>query len=177
MVGLLAALTGCGGEAAPHWAVEHGTVDVASASIDGYQVWEFFGRKWNRKRSDKQHICSLVQDLSGTLVSDLDGCQGCVATYRVQVSELESDCASGVADEPDYGGVRYLAVGDVPTEQRDLDPYPGRTLGWYLSWDGQVSEFMGFAWQEDVGTADDPHVQGWSPGERYILDPVYAWQL
>ena len=76
-----------------------------------------------------------------------------------------------------YGDVRFMAVGEVPATEADADPYPGRSLGWYQSWDGESVEFMGFAWHESVDSLDDPQVSGWTPGERYVLDPVYAWEL
>lgn len=181
LLGLLVAATGCGGGAEPRWAVQHGTVDVGAAGIEGYQVWEFFGRKWRKSQDDKHHICALVQELRGDLVSDLDGCLGCVATYELSVTDLETDCAPEVQPwEPGgqaYGDVRFMAVGEVPATEADADPYPGRSLGWYQSWDGESVEFMGFAWHESVDSLDDPQVSGWTPGERYVLDPVYAWEL
>ena len=177
LVGLVVAATGCGGEAAPRWAVQHGTIDVGSDGIEGYQVWEFFGRKWKKKRDEKHHVCALVQTVDGALVTELDGCLGCVATYQVSVADLETDCAASVVGDDGFGGVRYLAVGEVPADEASLDPFPGRSLGWYLSWDGEVAEYMGFAYHEDLDDQGAAPVSGWSPGERYVLEPAYAWEL
>lgn len=169
--------SGCGGAATPRWAVQHGTVDVQSASVDGYQVWEFFSKKWKRKRKEKRHICSLLQQMSGDLVSDLDGCLDCIATYQLTVTDLETDCEADVVGNGGFGGVRYLAVGAVPDDQAQEDPYPGRSMGWYLSWDGQIADFMGFVYHEDLDLDGTAPVAGWSPSERYVLDPVFAWEL
>lgn len=170
-------LPACGGQQQPAWAVQHATLDVESDGISGYQLWELFAKKWKKKQDDKHHLCALVQTVDGTLTTDLDGCLGCEASYAVTVDELETDCdPTWVAGET-FEGVRAFAFGEVPPEEADLDPYPGHSLGWYQSWDGQTAEFIGFAWHEALGTASDPGIQGWSPGERYVLEPVYAWEL
>lgn len=175
--GLLLAVTGCGGEAAPRWAVQHGTLDVGAARVEGYQVWEFFGRKWRSKHDEKHHICSLVQQVDGDLSADLDGCPGCVASYDLALTELETDCAPDVLAAGSFGEQRAMAVGEVSSEIASDDPYPGRSLGWYVSWDGAQAQAMGFALHEDLGGMNDPQVVGWAPGERYVLDPAFAWEL
>lgn len=176
--GLLAvALPGCGGEAVPRWAVQHATVDVSTSGLQGYQVWELFGKKWKRKQAEKHHLCGLVQTVDGDLQGALDGCEGCEASYALRIEELESDCDPAWVSGDTYDGVRGYAFGDVPADQAGLDPYPGRSLGWYLSWDGETAEFMGFAWSEAIETGDGPPAQGWAPGERYVLEPAYAWEL
>lgn len=175
--GLLLAATGCGGEAAPRWAVQHGTLDVGADGVEGYQVWEFFARKWQSKHDEKHHICTLVQQVDGDLAGDLDGCLGCVASYTVTLTELESDCAPEVVSGGSYGDMRAMAFGQVADDIAADDPFPGRSLGWYVTWDGQQAQSMGFAWHEDTGERDDPQVVGWAPGERYVLEPAYAWEL
>lgn len=174
---LAAALVGCGGGAEPRWAVQHATVDVTASGLDGYQVWELFGRKWKKKQAEKHHLCGLVQQVQGSLGADFDGCPGCVASYALLVEELETDCDPAWVAGGTFDGVRGFAIGDVPGEHAGADPYPGQSLGWYLSWDGSSAEFMGFAWSEALEAGTGPVAPGWTPGERYVLEPAFAWEL
>lgn len=170
-------LVGCASDETPAWAVQHGFIEVGQASVSGYQIWEIFERRWRKDQDDKHHLCAIVQTFEGRLVQDLDGCTSCEASYELDIELLESDCAPGIAGTGAYDGVWGYAIGGIPASEAAADPHPGSSLGWYLSWDGQTSEFMGFAWPEALGTPEDQGVRGWVPGERYVLEPAYAWQL
>lgn len=174
---LAAALVGCGGGASPHWAVQHGSLDVTSEGIEGYQVWELYEKKWRKSQDEKHHVCAVVQQVQGSLVSDLDGCLGCQATYRVTVTPLESDCEPAVADDPGLAGMTHFAFGEIDQTHQSADPYPGRSVGWYVGWDGQSTELMGFAWDEELESVDGQPHSGWAAGVRYVLEPAYAWEL
>ncbi len=157
--------------------MQHATVDVSSSGIVGYQVWEIFDRGWKKNQDEKHHLCGVVQELDGQLVTGLDGCDDCEASYEVTVSFLETDCDPTLVDPSLYDGVRAYAFGAVPPGQGALDPFPGRSLGWYLSWDNQVAEFMGFAFPATAGTPADDGATGWAVDQRYELEPAYAWEL
>jgi len=167
------ALSACGGGDAA-WAVQHATVDVSSSGVRGYQVWEIFDGRWDNKQTGKHHLCAVVQDLDGGLVADLDGCAGCEASYELTVDLLETDCEPGTIDPSDFAGVRAYAFGDIPADQRDADPDPGRSVGWYVSWDGLQAEFMGFASPE---VSDSSAASSWQIDARYDLLPALAWEL
>jgi hypothetical protein len=176
--GALLGLAGCSrGDAA--YVVQHAEVDVAAdGSLSGYQVWEFYTRAWKRSRADDHHLCARVQALAGAVSADPAGCEGCVASYAVTTTEVESDCDTALAGQASYAAVNLLAIGEVPAEIEGEDPYPGRSLGWYQSFDGQSAEPMGFAWNNDLGTGADGGVPpGWNTGTRYVLWPAWAWEL
>lgn len=176
-LGLALAVTGCGGEASPFWAVQHGSLELSNDGFEGYQVWELFSKQWRKDGEEKYHLCVVVQRIEGSLSSTEEGCEGCLGSYTVEVEQLETDCPDGMVDSTSFGGPRAMAVGRVPPSLSDLDPAPGRSMGWYTRWEPGPVEPMGFVIPEGSGSANDQGVQGWVPGERYELEPAYAWEL
>ena len=173
------ALGGCGGDEAA-WAMQHATVEVQGDALVGFQVWEFYARGWKRDQGEEDHICARVQELEGQLTSDLDGCQACSATYEITLTELETDCTGPEATDANYAAITHFAVGDVHAEIAIDDPYPGKSLGWYQTWDAEAVDAMGFAWDERLedGAVDaGPVSPGWNTDQRYVLWPAYAWEL
>ncbi len=170
-------LVGCQGGDAPRWAVQHGSLELTTDGFQGYQVWELFSARWKKDGDERTHLCAVVQRMEGKLTSALDGCEGCQGSYEVTVEPLETDCPEGSVAEGSFESSHILAVGRVPAAIADQDPHPGRSLGWYQGWGEAEAQAMGFVLPEGVGTANDPGVQGWIPGERYDLEPVYAWEL
>ncbi|MCB9777792.1 MAG: hypothetical protein H6742_04450 [Alphaproteobacteria bacterium] len=157
--------------------MQHGTVDVSAEGIEGYQVWELYEKRWQKSQDEKHHVCAVVQQVEGELVSDLDGCLACDAAYRITLTPLESDCDPAVADDPGLAGMTHYAFGEVDQDHAGSDPYPGRSVGWYVGWDGESAELMGFAFDEELEHVDGQPQSGWGPGARYVLDPAYAWEL
>lgn len=176
-LGLALAVSGCGGEASPYWAVQHGSIELSNDGFQGYQVWELFSRKWRKAGDEKFHLCAVVQGVEGSLASTMEGCEGCLGSYLVTVEPLETDCPAGLIDSSSLAGPRTMAVGRVPADLAGQDPQPGRSMGWYMGWDQGPVEAMGFVVPEGAGSANDEGVQGWVPGERYALEPAYAWEL
>ena len=177
-IGILGLATmGCGKAKDPAWALQHGTLEVQADGAVGYQVWEFFSKRWRKKRDEKFHICSRVQDLTAPAADPIDGCDDCEVFYSVRAEELETDCDSDAATKAGFGAMTHMAFGPLPSEFDGDDPYPGSSLGWYQSWDGQTVELMGYAWNEVLDEGEDPAVEGWSEGERFVLWPAYAWEL
>lgn len=172
------ASAGCGGDA-PAYVVQHAEVDVnVDGSLSGYQTWEFYAAGWKRKRSADDHICARVQALDGQVAANLAGCEGCVAAYALTFEEVDTDCDTSLAGQASYAAVTHFAIGDVPDEITGEDPYPGRSLGWYQSFDGATVEPMGFAWNDLLGGGAEGGVPpGWSTDTGYVLWPAWAWEL
>ena len=100
-----------------------------------------------------------------------------MAVYALTLSELDGDCTGPEATDPSFAGPAVIGVGPVPAEYADADPYPGLSLGWYASWDGETWLSLGWAWQERAEEGDADAEQAWVAGERYVLWPAAAWEL
>ena len=169
---------GCGGGDDAAWALQHGSVDAARDGISGYQVWEFYGRKWAKKRDEKHHLCARVQEISGTPEAlQLEGCDDCDLVFRMDLAELETDCGADLASAAGYGGLTHFAFGPLPGDLDGEDPHPGDSFAWYQSWDGETAQLLGWAYDERLDRGDDPAGEGWTVGGRYVLWPAYAWEL
>ena len=163
---------------APTWAVHHASVVPAETGLDGTQVWEFFDAAWAKKRDPKHYLCARAQSLVGEVTTPLEGCDGCVAAYAVATEELDSDCADDLATDAAYASaVVTFGIGDVPADLQDLDPWPGRSLGWFVSVDGRAMEAYGFAYDEALDWEGELGGPGWANGTTYTLWPAYAWDL
>lgn len=170
---LLPLLTACGGQGdAPFWGFQHASVTVEGEGISGYQIWEFYSERWQRKQKEKHHSCSVVQTLVGTLGDvELDGCLDCGVVYDIELSLLESDCETSLSDRADLAGMTHLGIGVLSDELESQSPHPDAALGWYQSWDGESAEPNGYAWQEP-----EPTAAVWQDG-TFTLWPAVAWQL
>ena len=173
---VLSALIGCG-SADPDWAVHHLSVTPDRDGISGTQTWEFFSKKWAKNRSEKSHICSRAQLVAGEESEELEGCLGCEAAYVLIVEDLETDCEDSVGTDPGFDSSLPIAFGNVPEEFSDLDPWPGRSLGWYLSEDGATYQPWGFAYVEGLDYEGDRGLPGWIDGQTYTLWPAVALDL
>lgn len=171
-----AVLGGCASDE-PVWAVHHASVVPGESGLDGTQTWEFFDAAWARSGDEDAFVCARGQLVTGALIAALPGCDGCLAAYTLEVAELESDCAAPYDADPAYTTPRAIGIGDVPDALADADPYPGRSLGWYLSVDGQQMEPYGFAYDEALDWAGELGAPGWTSGQAYTLWPAYAWDL
>ena len=170
---LLPLLTACGGQGdAPFWGLQHASLTVEGEGISGYQVWEFYTERWQRKQKEKHHTCSVVQTLTGVLIDDdLDGCLACEAVYDIELELLESDCEASLSGRADLAGMTQLGIGMLTEDLEADSPYPGAALGWFQSWDGSSAEASGYAWQEP-----EPTAAVWQDG-AFTLWPAVAWQL
>lgn len=170
-------LGGCKASDEAAWALQHASVTATADGLTGYQVWEFYGVRWKKKRAEKHHLCARVQSLEGQGVSrGLEGCPDCVV-IAVDVQELESDCDGPEASLPGFSGPMFYAFGEVDTSNADADPHPGTSLGWYSSWDGQVAEPLGWAWPEAIDQPGEEYEPGWVSEQRYTLWPGSVWEL
>ncbi len=173
---VLLAASGCASDE-PVWAVHHASFIPTETGLGGTQTWEFFTEEWARSGDPDAFSCARAQLVTGAVVAAPQGCDGCVASYELTVSELESDCADPLGTDPAYATPRAVGIGEVPADAEDLDPYPGRSLGWYVSVDGQELEFYGFAYDEALDWSGEIGAPGWTSGQAYTLWPAYAWDL
>ncbi|MDP2307642.1 MAG: hypothetical protein Q8P18_16585 [Pseudomonadota bacterium] len=169
-------VAGCASDA-PEWAVHHASLIPSETGLSGTQTWEFFSPAWARSGDPDAFVCARAQLVTGAVTAALPGCEGCTVAYTIDVAELESDCAAPLDTDTAYTTPRAIGLGDVPDALADLDPYPGRSLGWYLSVDGVEMEAYGFAYDEALDWAGDLGAPGWSTGQAYTLWPAYAWDL
>lgn len=177
----LAALpVGCGGGDTPAWAVQHATLEVTNdgSEIAGYQVWEFYNSHWERSRSQDDHLCARTQSVYGLAEAVLpDGCPGCIASYEVTLSEVQTDCGGVEAGAATYAGVTRYAIGTVDRAISDDDPYPGDSMGWYVGWGEDPVITLGYAWNEALDAGEPAAAPGWMGGEAYTLSPAFVWDL
>jgi hypothetical protein len=176
LTALLATTVGCA-EDTPAWAVHHAAFEPSATGLSGTQLWELFAADWANTGDADAYVCARAQLVSGAVAAPLAGCDGCTAAYDLTISELESDCPSPFAEDPAYLTPKAIGLGDIPTDYTDLDPYPGRSVGWYVSVDNVSAEFYGFAYEESLEWAGEVGAPGWASGQRYTLWPAYAWDL
>lgn len=178
---LLLGLFACApADMSPVWAVQHGSLVVADdgASVEGYQVWDFFAEGWEKQGDQRYHVCARVQSLGGFLESTLpEDCDDCLGGYAITLEELETDCESPVDDAQDYAGMSRFAVGDLPREFEVGDPHPGESLGFYAAWGDEDVAPLGYVWNEALDLDEAPADDGWAPGERYVYEAASAWAL
>ena len=161
----------------PAWAVHHASVVPAETGLSGTQTWEFFTSEWARTGSADAYVCGRAQVETGSVTAALPGCEGCVVAYALALSELESDCEAPLDTDEAYTTPTVIGIGDLPEEWTALDPFPGRSLGWYVSLDGVEMQAYGFAYPETLEWAGALGSPGWATGQTYTLWPAYAWDL
>lgn len=173
---LLTLLLACaGGEV--DWALNEATAQPDATGLQGTHLWTFFPGRWERKQREDLRVCYLMQDLTGDVIGALDGCLECVAMYSVELTPVDSDCGEELADDPAYQGIVAVGIGSVHPDIAHLDPHPERSLGWYLSFDGERATAHGFVYPEALDRGGDPPVVGWSADGLYTFAPAYAWDL
>ena len=107
---VLLALAGCASDE-PVWAVHHASFIPTETGLSGTQTWEFFSEDRAKSGDPDAFVCARAQLVTGSVVAALDGCAGCVATYELDVTELESDCADDLAADGDFVTPRAIAIG------------------------------------------------------------------
>lgn len=168
----------------PHWAINHLSLIPASSGAEGTQSWEFFSKAWRKNRNEKNFLCARTQEVTGTVVAPLDGCEGCITAYELDISEVETDCTSDISEEAallaedeGFAATLQIAIGDVFTDFSEMDPYPGKSMGWYLSTDNETYQPWGFAYPEGLDFDGETGAPGWTSGQVYTLMPAVALEL
>lgn len=170
------ALAACASDE-PVWAVHHASLVPTESGVSGTQTWEFFSEDWAQSGDPDAFVCARAQLVTGVVVAALPGCDGCVAAYDLAFTELESDCEGDLATDAGFATPPTIGLGDVPGDLDELDPYPGRSVGWYLSTDGVELTAYGYAYEEVLDWSGDVGAPGWRIGQTYTLWPAFAWDL
>jgi len=158
------------------WALDYATVTPQSGELDGVHVWEFFSEGWEKKQDPEYFQCAVVQSVAGSGDSVPQGCERCTAYYSVALAEQSTDCDGSLTSDPALIGLRGFGIGSVDGAFSGDDPYPGDSLGWFISFDGVSAEFHGFAFAEALERGEDV-LPGWIDGQVYTLWPAYTWSL
>jgi hypothetical protein len=163
----------------PAYAVQHLSVVPTASGLTGTQTWEFFDAGWAEDRGAGHFLCARSQTVSAELTAAPEGCTGCLAAYLLTVAELETTCDGDISTSRSYSDVLvHLGVGEVPEQLLEADPWPGRSFGWYLSYDAGVTvEPYGWAYDEALDHDGELGPAGWVVGEVYTLWPAFAWDL
>ena len=160
------------------WALNYATVQADGDTLAGVHVWEFFAEGWEKKQKEDYYKCSFVQSISGTATSpEVEGCVGCTHFYSVVLTAQDGDCDESLSSDPALGGLRGFGLGEIEAGFAEEDPFPGGSVGWYISFDGVTAMFHGFAFPEALERGGSVDPDGWSSGQSYTLWPVYAWAL
>jgi len=155
--------------------VQHATIQLTDRGFEGFMVWEVYSRRWKKKHDPETHLCARVQRIQGVESEAQRGCPSCETTWLVSTEELDSDCSEPALSSQDFVGPAHMALGEVDPELEGVNPYPQQSLGWYLGWDGESVEPMGFAWDEAITL--DPAEAATRGGDVWILWPGFAWRV
>jgi hypothetical protein len=162
---VLAALSACA-EGPPAWVTGAATATAEASGLSGTHVWTFYDDGWQRRMSEQKRRCDLLQSLDGVMIGALEGCDRCLVMMAVQL------------DDPALEGVVAFGVGAPPDDAGELDPHPGQSLGWYVSYDGETAVPQGLVYPEALDLGEAPEgVPSWTPGETYRFISTWAWSL
>ncbi len=177
LVSLLMACSASHDDGSPAFALNTATLTPAEDGVSGVHTWSFFSAGWEQSQSEDDLVCEIVQELTGSVVAPLTGCQGCTATYGIELVDVVSDCSEGLSADPGLHALLGFGFGPVPDELAEDDPHPDLSAGWYLTLDDEVMEGHGFAYPSALDRDEEVTFSGWIVGETYTLSPAYAWQL
>lgn len=169
-------LFACGSDE-PAWAVNHASVLPDATGLSGTQTWEFFAEGWKGGHAEDAFVCARAQSWVGEVVASPEGCNGCLAAYQVEVSEIETDCPEPYASDAAYAGPLTMGIGDAPAEFSTDNPFPDDAMGWYTSYETGAVQAFGFAWDEALDYGESASGPGWRVGTIYTLWPAVAWDL
>jgi len=175
---MIAGLSGCKNTDGPTaWALNYATVTPnIQGGMEGVHVWEFFAEGWEKKREEEYYQCAVVQTLGGEPGVVPQGCTGCQFYYSIDLAPQDADCDVGLTNDPAISGVRGVGIGTVPADFKEDDPYPGQSMGWYISFDDNTALFHGYVYAEGLERGE-PSDAGWVNGQSYTFWPAYAWSL
>ena len=175
-LGLMVSMGACSSPE-PYWAVQHAEVTLTGDTMTGYQTWEFYSKRWRRNKNEKFHICARVQVIEGVATEALAGCRDCDLVYKVTTTELEADCEEGVGEGRSFAAATHYGLGPLTEELSEQNTFDDVSHGWWVSWDAQSLEPLGYAWSEESGAAALDSGDLEASSEIFVLWPGYAWQL
>lgn len=156
----------------PTWAFDPIYVEPQGDDLYGFQTWEFFGKAWQKKQRKKHYLCSVVVELLGTA---MDPCDGCDLAWSIESALLETDCSPSLAENEAFTALQGLALGDVDSEIEVDNPYPGDSLGGYVSYEEEAWEPHGWAYPTAYDYGEAPTVE-WDD-EPFMFWPAFVWEV
>lgn len=143
-------------------------------TVHGFQTWQIYGPKWEKKYDDRHYVCSVVTEIAGAPVP-CDAEPGCTWAWELTSTVLESDCVDpALAEDPLFESLLRVALGG-PALAEDV-PWPGFTsVGWVDYGNGW--EIHGDAYPEALdlgGTLPDGE---WDQVQPFLLVPTKSFRL
>lgn len=168
-------LMGCAVGDEPVWAFQHAVVSVdADGSLHGYQMWELFADRWERKFDDRYFLCADVQELTGEPVSQ-PRCPGCEDGFLVNAVSTDTDCEARWLAQIHGATVEYeLLIGEPLAADEISADVSGPLQGWYQRFGDGEALPQGHVWSESGAPDALPMLV---EGERYELWSTSAWAL
>ncbi|MFK7926576.1 MAG: hypothetical protein AB8H79_00190 [Myxococcota bacterium] len=161
LTGLMVA---CTPDLTPTWATDTMHVEASADGVYGFHTWTFYGERWDKRRGERHHACTLVFEVA--LTGGSDSCEGCERTWIATESLADSDCdPAWTWDPPQLNG---LAVGPVAPEIAGQAPWPDAVLGTFAQYDD--SDWIAHGWAIPESQIDEATVPltGW---------PAWTWPV
>lgn len=157
---------------APVWAFDPVWVEPTSDGAHGFETWNLYDARWEQHRSERAFVCSVVVRLDA--VTAEPDCADCTVAFDVTPSLLESDCEGDLPDDPGFLSLRRLALGPVPADLVEDDPYPGQSVGAWADHGGGW-ESHGWAFPAALDEGEDA-APTWASAP-FQLWPAFAYHL
>lgn len=168
-LGLALLVGGCGSKD-PAWAIDPMWIEPTDDGIRGFQTWQLYGSRWERKQKDSTFVCTIVVELDGTETP----CTDCQIAWEVTPAVLDSDCDPAVAAQPTWTWLERISVGLPLT---DGARYPGQTVQGFADY-GWGWEVHGQAWPDAVASGTGAGLDGtWDGIEPFAFWPELAWPV
>ncbi len=154
----LSSLAACGGDRDPAWAVDRMWIEPDAGGIHGFQTWELYGPRWERRQRDRTYVCAVAVELVGQEIP----CTDCQAAWEVTPELASSDCAGAVQGDPTWTRLRRLSLG--------LPPAGG----------GPAVGFADYGWGWEIhgtATADGASGSQWDGATPFVFEPEMAWPV
>jgi hypothetical protein len=167
-------LAACAPDLTPSWVFDPlWTQQDGIDGLYGFQTWEVFGPKWDRKHSDRHYVCAVVVELVGE-ATDCDAEPECTHAWTLESTLVESDCDPTMVQDPLFVSLERVALGAPATGEV---PYPGETATGWADY-GNGWEVHGEAYPDAldhgetaVGTFDDGEPYSWLPTQAFTWPP------
>lgn len=165
-------LGACASEETPAWAFDPIRLEPAgTADVLGFQTWHVYAEPWAKSRDERHFVCAVVTELVGTPST---ACPDCDVAWAVASTQLETDCAPAVGDDPLFTSV--VGIGLSAGAPSADAPHPGLTTVGHVDY-GFGWEVHGDAWPEALDTGGTAESADWTGTAPFALWPTAIWPL